>query len=664
MTARGKKRKLSPRDGVFYVDNKPVDLAPWQRHALKNVTLNKSHGVTLINQGTEWLASAECLQNDDVLTALINEFITAFDVKFSMDWAISEIICDLSASDAARALAHAVSRRVVTDDIVCHLTDTYRRYFLWSIMLGGAPVSYIHAKDVNFANADAKDSVTYTRQQAVNRAMTDNDAFNAFCNALTNGERVAKAIDRLGKTTNWIKRDLVSKLNDLKDDNSEQLIITTIEIIKRFRDGHFPHIPRLDDDHVMVLYEHATRRCLVIDRYQRSYEEFYWILEEPLTDLKDVVKYRSVLSDGSEESFTFRHMKTEFYKAVLTNSKRSIVVTPSDGSAESDKQRDILREYFMTLSEKYPHQFYNDMIRQNRSADDRLRMEVAAAAVPPGVVNLTTNTCDILESYEDHTRRKILSDLRTMIGNYETSDRAYADLKAFIDAYGNNNMSQMKLTFAKLIGEDKERVHDLFSQKVSAPTDKPTIHRLERNYKLISMYTATVGIAEVEELSHMWYIMWKTRLSSISMYTRRKNFIQYTGTNNKESMVYGSRLVLMKFCAIVNTDIVILKEPKEQSVQLTTNDIFILDKVINKTTGLRAVVAKHMSMTPSELSFKDNPEANEQDMLEAIALGKRKTLTNIGASSSFTPMPGISNEINTMKRYLCRVFIVVSQSPP
>nr|WIM37052.1 allo37 [Herpesvirus DDDp] len=670
-TTAGYRRSDSPSSQAtrYYADGALLDGRAARRFRTSAIPAT-GHRVTVVSESVAWKSVAQCLANDPILTAVLSESVTEFDVEFALDTGISAFVRELSDSEAANGLIRGVIRWTLTDDLVCYLTESYKRFVHWIVATGGCPIGYVAKPargsawnlfdddlgggdddDDNAADADgaSRSAPVTSRAAAFARTTCDDEAFGSYESAgakrrgvLNLGAAAAAAALAAVAGAKWTS-EIAHKINCLAPEELHRVVLATCRIAKRLRDGHVPYVPRLQNS---TLYrDHTAGKWIAVEKTSgRAFREFRWLAApEELFDpriadnedavAKDVpgeteaardapaptVRLSSIVYDGIPDSCMYRDMKRKFVHATAVNLKRSIVTAPDSASgltAESQLASDArMKEYFTRLSSQFPQQFYDDVVRlksQQRAAA-QMAADVASAAgvadlfVPSGAPQSDYNSATLLECHEDNARRKLLSDMANMLDNYKHASDSYTNLTTFLDAKRNGcDASTERALYSRLGEVDRDRLQALLAALGDGATlssqqaDKPTVHRLPEHSKLISMYTATVGLPDIEELHHGWTLMWKTRICGVSFYTRRKNTIQYNSAAPNSSVT--GDLMKTHFCAVVNFDMKLLQVSKSPTA-LKIPDIFMLNKVLQRTTGVAAAYAHTLNIKPSDLTF-------------------------------------------------------------
>ena len=585
----------------FTADDEPVT---FQKRPIFPPDTFAKGTVTVLTETQQWKKLLKCLETDKVLDFVLWDYTEELNLEFAFDSGIIDLFNELSLDESINKISRIITRRVITEDFLCYLREIYKRFFTWVMLCGGAPVGYVKIPAILTGTWDDSQMEIFTYQAAKTHNLKILSEFSKITSE-TLEDNTVEFFSTIGP--DWQGWELNTQLSMLDPGLRGAGSLVALKVIKLLTAGMILHVPEPQSTKIFV---QGTKWVAMS---AETVFDFRWVLGRPRSH-----HHLGPIAKGVEDSINYASITEKFKGAIMKNTDRALIVSPIDRSAVTDAPSANLSKYFSTLVDRYPHQIYDDIIKKNTTPDfltdpsilNMLPSELVGGA---GIGNPHSNT------YDDFTKRKLLSDLKVRLETDGMAAKAYTALVKFADTVTSGDQSAIAKSFAQLSESDKRRFHQLVTPPQITSDD---IQWLGKSGKPVATMMNSIGVPELEEIHQMWTLMWKTHLGGEPLYMRRRNAVQYKGTGNREGF-RNLTTIKTHFSACLNTTTFRLcKITDHKEIQIS--DIFILNKICSDTAGIKTLFAKTLTILPSEITF-----------------------LNIADGTSISSITGLSNELTS-----------------
>ncbi|AUG72290.1 ORF37 [black bullhead herpesvirus] len=576
--------------------------------ALNNLIaiIQKTHGLKQYTirmiSGTEFWGVIRGVFNDDrIFGNTVSEMMNNLNLTYAIDDFCTKQLLELFPDHVTEMqhLAGLLSKSLGRTGFYRHLTETFKRHMLWSVLTNFSPVAYYPAGTISRADETHKlfgreivDGLRRVEETVLTtpgfRALIDPPKVGGLLRLIPGiPPNTARAIGMVYET---IRKSLTLE-------EARTLGVTLIELLRRQYSGYLPVVPQVDLTETVMLYVHELDKCLLMDKRGRV----FYAMGEPISRSQPL---SSPVSQMSASTMKFQSLFDDYMRAAAMNAKRTVVTAPQP-TPLVDGRTPITRELNDGQISK---NVFDNLIQFTGQMNFHRRTAVAEASgltVNPHMATPTnTALAHMLRTNSASLQEDMLHELNNRIGALTDHSTRFTSLRTVMSALQVRNFHAVGAQMESLHPDDRELVARVLATVANDGSlqEPPEIHRLPENTKLLCSFTTNISLPEVEELLHLWTITWETVFCGRNLFTRRKHALQYTTTGKHENE--PGQGIQATFMDMLNTPGVLMDRLYPTKVtKLTFTELMVLSEKV-ETVTLPEIFAAQIGLNPSEVRLK------------------------------------------------------------
>ncbi|QAB08521.1 ORF37 [Ictalurid herpesvirus 1] len=558
--------------------------------------------IRLISGTTFWAVIKNIYDNDRVFGNTTSEMMNGLDLVYAIDDFCTKQLLEMFPEHVTdmQHLAGAMSKSLGRTGFYRHLTETFKRHMLWSVLTNFSPVAYYPAADIARADeaCDLVTRATVDRLRKTEETVLADERFRG----LLGPEMVARLLKVIPGIPPDTARSIGLVFDNIRPKLSTEAARTLggmlIETLRRQYSGYLPVAPLVDLTETVMVYVHEVDTCLLMDKRGRVFRA----LGEPISRSQPL---SSPVARTSESTMKFQALFDDYMRAASMNAKRTVVTAPQTVAAQ-ESRNPFTRELD---SGQLSRATFENLIQLTGQLNYHQRTAIAESSglvANPAMVSPTnTALAHMLRTNGAAIQESMLDDLNSRINDLTDQSRRFTDLKRVIGLLQSRDFETLAVHVGELHPDDRELVlHALGpSTRSAAQIDPPEIHRLPENTKLLCSFTTSINLPEIEELLHLWTITWETVFCGRNLFTRRKHALQYTTTGRHDNE--PSQSIQFMFVDSLNAPGVLMDRLYPSKVtKLTFTELMVLSEKV-ETVTLPEIFAAQIGLNPSEVRLKN-----------------------------------------------------------
>uniref|UniRef100_A0AB33V6N1 Core protein n=1 Tax=Latid herpesvirus 1 TaxID=3096545 RepID=A0AB33V6N1_9VIRU len=628
------------RDGIAVTVKDDDELLRKLITFIQRLSHRRKLTIRLISGTPFWDQVREVLLTDRLFANAVSEMANTFDIHYAVDDYCTKMLLEMfpEFTHEMQQLAGALAKSLMRGHFHGHAQEMFKRHLTWTAATGFTPCGFIPMEDIG----KSPQSMTFLSRGEVESLAEGEDAMfsrGLFGDLFEPRDfrrltlKIPGAPPSVARTVGILYNKLVPRMDA---DDARLLGLTLIGIMRRHYSSYLPYIPPVNLTETRMVYAVDTDECYAIDKAGHIFRSFGDpmggpVLSSPVFTMRDYSK-------------KFQGLLTDYMKAASMNAKRTVVTAP-----QYPKRGERLEGLFSRELAQggVTRATYENLLQYTGALNQHRRAMVADGAAAGLVAAHQSGLTDPNSTALNHLLRtnagilqdNLFQDFNERLATLKDDSERYGTVREFLSAIETKNFTMADNLLNRCHGADRdslERLLALVGKGDGHRGEIPEIHRLPEHTKLLCSFTTNISLPEIEELLHLWTVMWESTLTETNLFTRRKHALQYTteGAHSKEPGVP----LQLKFLELLNAPGPFVGKlyPNKQST-LTFTELMVLTEKIDPLC-IPEIFANQIGLCPSDVRLKqmDLPPQAAPSSAPHTATGPVQTMiqecTTINAS--------------------------------
>lgn len=616
---------------------KTLALTKFNKLTKRDIANNGVSGIA-VSQTASWNIGYEVYLRDHNFLHVVDKITSEFNVEYAVDELFHELVTGIFRTGSAKDLGRFLSRERVTNAFKMRSKRLFKNFLIWVSVVGIVPVAYVdqdvpehalHTEDLLQTAHAAKEWLGWASEKLRDRiaAIDESNWFRTF------SEMVVEIVN----VPAFIKERMVLELKAFANEPADRCVVMAKVILNMLffqYNAPFLYIPDFDHDNMELVVIPFLNAAFVMDRHYRFYT----------CEITDGF----VLTDGAPSSTVTRRYRDYCYMkdireiytdASKNNAQRSVVTAPPDEDTSVSKN---------TISDLLDRPEYNarqlfDILDSNNSTGDQLRLADGklAGVLPSGISGgpgnlLTKDLNAYINKMQTEFDQKRFEHYKNSIDSLVSNKRMYDTLTDILNAISMGNSDLVMELLPRLSPTDLallRRFSKLGFLDADSKVPGVSVLKLNAPSKLLCSFPASVSLPDLEELNHLWILLWESVFCSDAVYTRRRHTMQYNKITNKNEPRLLQTLQELFISMFNKGGVFFTKIFPTTSNKLTFTETMLLLNTL-ESPAIEDLIAGQLGLCPTDIVVKPNAlQPSSTPGLTQYTVPKRLTSEHVSVGS-------------------------------
>lgn len=571
----------------------------------------KKHSLIVMSKTPFWEEIKNIYETDKPFTNTISEMVNTLNLGYAIDDFCTKLFMESFPNHIAdmQHIAGILSKMLIKNGFQAHVSEMFKRHLTWTALTGFTPYDMCDMQSQNkkLYNIHLVSKTRVELLREIEEAVFSHELttymfnpahFTHLLNLIPNIPATLIRTIGIAYSRTIIKMDM---------GDAKLLGVMLCGIIRRHYNSYLPFIPPVDLNVTQMIYCFDNDECYVIDKKENCYKA----IGEPISFNAELSSPAYKLKDYSQK---FQSLFQDYMKAASMNAKRTVVTAPQ--TQQEPSLSSVTREI---NKGELSRTTYENLIQFTGMMNHHQHTTVAESNVPPGLVGMGSGNINdpnntalsfLLRNNNNNIQERMYNEFNSQLDDLKDKSSKYSAFKTILGHIEGGNVFAATQHMETLTEDDQRLLKGILTNAMSKPrTETPDIHRLPENTKLLCLFTTNISLPEIEELLHLWTVVWESMFTGINMFTRRKHALQYSSTGKQVSI--PSISLQITFLKMINTAGVFVEHLYPTKIpRLTFAELMVLTDKID-ISSIPELFANQIGLNPSEIRLREdlnNPE--------------------------------------------------------